>query len=157
MLWVLKRDGLFEHHSKHMFKLMGKLIITILCSKFCYSSHGHFLTSSTFAVSRPMQFGSAVFAPNHTAVAILIPGITISYYFHLIRTVELWSLELACLEHQESLELIRRSQQFPYTFNVKIHHRLEQRWLKLSNSKHCPQGDFSCTNAMMARTKYYFT
>ena len=57
-------------------------------------------------------------------------------------TVELWSLELACLEHQGSLELVRRSQQFPYTFNVKIHPRLEQRWLELSNSKHGPQGDF---------------
>ena len=75
----------------------------------------------------------------------------------LCYTVELWSLELACLEHQESLEHIRRSQQFPYTFNVKIHPRLEQRWLELSNSKHGPQGDFSCKNAMMARTKYYFT
>ena len=41
-------------------------------------------------------------------------------------TVELWSLELACLEHQGSLELVRRSRQFPYTFNVKIHPRLEQ-------------------------------
>ena len=26
-----------------------------------------------------------------------------------------------------------------------------------SNSKHGPQGDFSCKNAMMARTKYFFT
>ena len=41
-------------------------------------------------------------------------------------TVELWSLELACLEHQGSLELVRRSRQFPYTFNVKIHPKLEQ-------------------------------
>ena len=57
-------------------------------------------------------------------------------------TVELWSLELACLEHQGSLELVCRSQQFPYTFNVKIHSWLEQRWLELSNSKHGPQGDF---------------
>ena len=39
-------------------------------------------------------------------------------------TVELWLLELACLEHQGSLELVHRSQQFPYTFNVKIHPRL---------------------------------
>ena len=69
-------------------------------------------------------------------------------------TVELWSLELACLEHQRSLELVRRSRQFPYTFNVKIHPRFEQRWLELSNSKHGPQGDFSCKNAMMARTEY---
>ena len=59
-------------------------------------------------------------------------------------TVELWSLELACLEHQGSLELVRRSRQFAYTFNVKLHPRLEQRWLELSNSKHGPQGDFSC-------------
>ena len=29
MLWVLKRDSSFEH-PKHMFKLMGKKIITIL-------------------------------------------------------------------------------------------------------------------------------
>ena len=29
MLWVLKRDGSFEH-PKHMFKLMGKEINTIL-------------------------------------------------------------------------------------------------------------------------------
>ena len=57
-------------------------------------------------------------------------------------TVELWSLELACLEHQGSLELVRRSPQYPYTINVKIHPRVEQRWLKLSNSKHGPQGDF---------------
>ena len=46
-------------------------------------------------------------------------------------TVELWSLELACLEHQGLLELVRRSLQFPNTFNVKIHPRLEQRWLEL--------------------------
>ena len=72
-------------------------------------------------------------------------------------TVELWSLELACLEHQGSLELVPQSRQFPHTFNVKIHPRLEQRWLDLSNSKHGPQGDFSCKNAMMARTKYFFT
>ena len=65
-------------------------------------------------------------------------------YFWVINgnTVELWSLELACLEHQGSLELVRRSRQFPYTFNVKIRTRLEQRWLELSNSKHGPQGDF---------------
>ena len=74
-----------------------------------------------------------------------------------IHTVQLWSLELACLEHQGSLELVRRSQQFPYTFNIKIHPRLEQRWLELSNSKHSPQGDFSGKNAMMARTKLFFT
>ena len=72
-----------------------------------------------------------------------------------IYTVELWSLELACLEHQGSLEHVHRSRQFPFTFNVKIHLRLEQRWLELSNSKHGPQGDFSCKNAMMARTKYF--
>ena len=59
-----------------------------------------------------------------------------------VNTVELWSLELACLEHQVSLELGRRSRQFPYIFNVKIHPRLEQRWLELSNSKHGPQGAF---------------
>ena len=69
-------------------------------------------------------------------------------------TVELWSLELACFEHQRSLELVRRSRQFPYTFNVKIHPRLVQRWLELSNSKHGPQGDISCKNAMMARNEY---
>ena len=57
-------------------------------------------------------------------------------------TVELWSLELACLEHQGLLELVRRSRQIPYTFNVEIHPRLEQRWLELSNSKHGPQDDF---------------
>ena len=72
-------------------------------------------------------------------------------------TVKLWSLELACLEHQGSLELVRRSRQFLYTFNDKIYPRLEQRWLELSNSKHGPYGDFSCKNAMMARTKYFFT
>ena len=60
----------------------------------------------------------------------------------IMSTVELWSLELACLEHQGSLELVRRSQQFPHTLNVKIHPRLEQGWLELSNSKHGPQGDF---------------
>ena len=52
-------------------------------------------------------------------------------YVYKTCTVELWSLELACLEHQGSLELVRRSQQFPYIFNVKIHPRLEQRWLEL--------------------------
>ena len=41
-------------------------------------------------------------------------------------TVELWLLELACLKHQGLLELVRRSRQFPYIFNVKIHPRLEQ-------------------------------
>ena len=41
-------------------------------------------------------------------------------------TVELWSLVLACLEHQGSLELVSWPRQFPYTFNVKIHPRLEQ-------------------------------
>ena len=60
----------------------------------------------------------------------------------LNNTVELWLLELACLKHQGSLELFRRSRQFPYSFNVKIHPRLEQRWLELSNSKYGPQGDF---------------
>ena len=49
----------------------------------------------------------------------------------LLNTVELWSLELACLEHQGSLKLVCRSWQFPYTFNVKIHPRLEQRSLEL--------------------------
>ena len=56
-------------------------------------------------------------------------------------TVELWLLELACHERQGSLELVRRSRQFPPTFNVKIHPRLEQLWLKLSNAKHGPQSD----------------
>ena len=46
-------------------------------------------------------------------------------------TVELWPLELACLEHQGSLKLVRWSWQFPYTFNVKIYPRLEQPWLEL--------------------------
>ena len=49
-----------------------------------------------------------------------------------------------------SLELVHRSRQFLYTFNDKIYHRLEQRWLELSNSKHGPYGDFSCKNAMMS-------
>ena len=75
----------------------------------------------------------------------------------IMNTVELWSLELACFEHQGSLELVRWSRQFPYTFNVKIPLRLEQRWLELSNSKHGPQGDFSCKSAMMARTEYFYT
>ena len=57
-------------------------------------------------------------------------------------TVKLWTLELACLDYQGSLNLVRRSRQFPHTFNVKIHPRLEQRWLQLSNSKHGPQGEF---------------
>ena len=61
-----------------------------------------------------------------------------------ISTVELWSLELARLEHQGSLEIVRRLLQFSYTLNVKIHPRLEQRWLELSNSKRGPQDDFSC-------------
>ena len=82
--------------------------------------------------------------------------VALTYFCSLLySTVELWLLELACLEHQGSLELVRRSRQFPYTFNNKIHPRLEQRWLELSNSKHGPQGDFSCKNAMMARTKYF--
>ena len=41
-------------------------------------------------------------------------------------TVELWSLKLACLKHQGSLELNVRSRQFPHIFNAKIHPRLEQ-------------------------------
>ena len=36
MLWVLKRDGSFEH-PKHMLKLMGKKIFKPLHSKFCSS------------------------------------------------------------------------------------------------------------------------
>ena len=40
--------------------------------------------------------------------------------YQKIGTVELWSLVLVCLEHQGSLELVRWSQQFPYTFNVNI-------------------------------------
>ena len=75
----------------------------------------------------------------------------------IIYTVELWSLELACLEHQGSLELVPRPRQFPHTFNVKIHHRLEQRWLELSNSKPVRRAIFSCKNAMISRTKYFFT
>ena len=46
-------------------------------------------------------------------------------------TVELWSLELICVEHNGSLALIRQSPQFLYIFNIKIHPRLEQRWLEL--------------------------
>ena len=83
-----------------------------------------------------------------------------SYQFDrepLPTTVELWSLKLACFEHQRSLELVHWSRQFRYTFYVKIYPRLEQQWLELSNSKHGPQGDFSCKNAMMAQTKYFFT
>ena len=53
------------------------------------------------------------------------------FYYFFTTTVELWSLELACLEHQGSLELVRRSRQFPCTFSVKIHPRLEQLWLEL--------------------------
>ena len=41
-------------------------------------------------------------------------------------TVELWSLELACLEHNGSLELIRRSRRIPYIFNVKMPSRLDR-------------------------------
>ena len=46
-------------------------------------------------------------------------------------TVELRSLKLACLKHHGSLELFPQSRQIPYIFNVKIHPRLEQRWLEL--------------------------
>ena len=53
-------------------------------------------------------------------------SVLVSVYMSLCSTVELWSLELACLEHQGSLELVRQSRQFPYTFIVKIHPRLEQ-------------------------------
>ena len=59
-----------------------------------------------------------------------------------LNTVKLWLLKLTGLKHQGSVELARQSQQFPYTFNVKIQPRLEQRWLELSNSKHGPQGNF---------------
>ena len=92
-----------------------------------------------------------VLYPNPDYNEVCYTGTALHY------TVEFWSLELACLEHQGLLELVRRSRQFPYTFNVKIHPRLEHRWLELSNSKHGPQGDFSCKNTMMARTKYFFT
>ena len=74
--------------------------------------------------------------------------------YGMCSTVELWSLELACLEHQGSLELFCRSRQFHYIFNVKIHPRLEQRWLEL---KPHSTGRFFMLNAMMARTKYFFT
>ena len=57
-------------------------------------------------------------------------------------TVELWSLELICLEHHGSLELVRQSHQFLYVFNAKRHPRFEQAWLKFSNTKHGPQSDF---------------
>ena len=50
--------------------------------------------------------------------------------------------ELACLKHQGSLKLVRRSRRFPHTFNVKIHPRLEQRWLELLHSKHGQHGNF---------------
>ena len=59
--------------------------------------------------------------------------------FIQITTVELWSLELACLEHQGSLELVRRSPQFPYTFNVQYTPGSDSNG---SNSKHGAQGDF---------------
>ena len=57
-------------------------------------------------------------------------GLKTSRFFHLLHkkdtnkfrhTVKLWSLELACLEHQGLFELVRWSLQFPYTYNVKIH------------------------------------
>ena len=75
---------------------------------------------------------------------ILLYQMDISKFFGQIRvtTVELWSLELACLKHHGSLELIYQSWQIPYIFNVKIHPRVEQRWLELSYSKHGPQGNF---------------
>ena len=48
------------------------------------------------------------------------------YVIIVVSTVELWSLELACLEHQGSLKLVCWSWQFRFTFNVKMHPRLEQ-------------------------------
>ena len=57
-------------------------------------------------------------------------------------SVKLWFLKLVCLEHHGSLELIRQSPQFPYILNVKIHLRLKEPWLELTNSKHKPQGNF---------------
>ena len=65
----------------------------------------------------------------------------------ILSTVELWSLELACLENHGLLELIRQSRQVLYIFNVKIHPMLEQQWIELSYSKHWPQGNFLCINS----------
>ena len=95
----------------------------------------------------------------HTRADQLLPQLLMEQFdtLSIQYTVKLWSLELACLEHRGSLELVRWSLQFSYTFNVKMYPRLEQRWLELSNSKRGPQGDFSCKNTMMARTKYFFT
>ena len=101
--------------------------------------------------------GTDMYIMIHLCIIIRARKIHSSTHIYECHTVELWSLELACLEHQGSLELVGRSRQFPYTLNVKIHPRLEQRWLELSNSTNGPQGDFSCKNAMMARTKYFFT
>ena len=66
----------------------------------------------------------------------------VSLINRITTTVELWSLELACLEHHGWLELICQSRQIPCIFNVKIHPRLEQQWRELSNSKHGPQCNF---------------
>ena len=71
-----------------------------------------------------------------------------------LHTVKLWSLELACLEHQGSLELIRRSRQFPYTFNVKIHPRVEQQWLEL---KARSAGRFFMLNRYDGSNQIFFT
>ena len=80
-----------------------------------------------------------MFQKHHMVILPCILNVKRTYYVY---TVKLWSLEPACLEHQGSLELVRQSWQFPYTFDVKIYPRLEQRWLELSNSKHGPKGNF---------------
>ena len=65
-----------------------------------------------------------------TQMAVCEVGNEVSI-FVLCYMVELWLLELVCLKHHGSLELIRQSIQFPFIFDVKMHPRLEQQWLEL--------------------------
>ena len=118
-----------------------------LLGKNCLSSHSCHIVKNYFFLSKtPSCICSMCLHCIGKVSNCSIKSCTRSWSAHegtiYAYTVELWSLELACFEHQGSLELVRRSRQFPYTFNVKIHPRLEQRWLELSNSKHGPQGDF---------------
>ena len=63
MLWVLKRISMrrFFEHPKHMFKLMDKKIIAILCSKILlnwpYGYHSSSYQSFTvLTLCRPIDF-----------------------------------------------------------------------------------------------------
>ena len=72
-------------------------------------------------------------------------------------TVKLWSLELARFEHQGSLELVRRSQHFPIHLMLKHTPGSNSDGSNSWTQSMVHRAIFSSKNAMMARTKYFFT